>query len=396
MSSDEFRAFADALEARGEEPAADPAEFGRVAVVGASLEGRLIACLCLAEGADVVLCSPYGSDLDAIRQTGSITLRGAGPIGTFQAGRSSGSSIALTGEFDTAAKGADLIVLAGPVLQQRAAASALGPVLTSGQTVATLPGRTFGSLEIASAIKASGCRSKVTIVEIQCVPFRIRQDGGTLHLTKVRPAQIASMPSGDGAAISGIMQFIPNAEPVANVIQSSFSDGSAIVELPALLMGGPAAPSGAVRIPAGGVPLEERNTFRALIGERHLALIAALGEERRKVASRWGVHDTPDDGEWLALHAGDAAGDYARPVPDEADADTIVRCAVIGSLMPLLSAAERAGVDASATRAMVGLAKAALRGGLAATGRTLDTVGIAPAGIDDARRSIERIAREGL
>lgn len=103
----------------------------------------------------------------------------------------------------------------------------------------------------------------------------------------------------------------------------------------------------------------------------------------------------PDDEEWLGIHAGDPDGEFARPVPDASDADTMVRCAVIGSLMPLLSAGERAGMAMPTTRATIELAKAALRGGMSATGRSLETVGVFPSPIDVARRRLEAMAREG-
>ena len=64
-----------------------------------------------------------------------------------------------------------------------------------------------------------------------------------------------------------------------------------------------------------------------------------MAGERRRVAARWGVRDLPDVQTWLDAGAGAPAGEEARPVPDAALARRLVRCAVIGSLTPLLSAA---------------------------------------------------------
>ena len=160
MSADDFRAFADALEARDEAAAPEPEVFRRVAVIGAAPEGRLLACLCLAEGAEVSLYSPYGQELSAIQSAGGITLRGEGPIGTFQVNRDPGPSIRLSGDLDACASGSDLIILAGPVLRQRAAAYALGQALSGGQTVAVIPGRSFGALETAWTLRAGGCAAR--------------------------------------------------------------------------------------------------------------------------------------------------------------------------------------------------------------------------------------------
>ena len=396
MSTDDFRAFADRLEARAEAVTPEPRLFDRVAVIGATAEGRLLACLCLAEGSEVTLYSPYGGELEAIRSAGGITLRGAGPVGTFQAERASGPSIGLTGDLEAAAAGSDLIILAGPVLRQRAAAYALGQKLRAGQTVAVVPGRSFGALETAWTLRAGGCAEDVTILEAQSLSYWIRQQGPALWLTRSAPGAIASLPSRRDAAVRGFMRFVPDANPVGNTVHSSFSDASSAIELPALLLGGPAVPSGAAPIPHGGVPLPERDTFRALFGDHHLRLAAALCAERRAVAARWGIHELPDDESWLDIHAGADAGDFSRLAPPADDADTLARCAVVGSLMPLVSAAETAAVETPASRAMADLAIAALGGGLIATGRRLQSIGITAGAIDDARRVIDEIAREGL
>ncbi len=396
MSTDDFRAFADRLEASDEAVAPDPLMFDRVAVVGATPEGRLLACLCLAEGSAVTLYSPYGGELESIRSAGGITLRGAGPVGTFQTERASGPSIELTSDLEAAAAGADLVILAGPILRQRAAAYALGQKLQAGQTVAVVPGRSFGALETAWTVRAGGCASDITILEAQSLSYWIRQEGPALWLTRSAPGAIASLPSRRDDAVRGFMRFVPDALPVANTVQSSFSDASSAVELPALLLGGPAVPSGAAPIPPGGVALAERATFRALFGDRHLRLASALCAERRAVAARWGIHELPEDDTWLDIHAGAEAGDFSRQAPGAADADTLARCAVAGSLMPLVSAAETACVETPASRAMADLAIAALGGGLTATGRRLQSIGIASRALEDARRAIDAIAREGL
>ncbi|MCY3879112.1 MAG: hypothetical protein OXF74_08030 [Rhodobacteraceae bacterium] len=396
MSADEFRQFADKLEAGDETPAPEPRIFSRVAIIGATPEGQLLSCLCLAEGAEVTLYSPYGSELDAIRAGGGITLRGTGPVGTYHVDRSSGPSIRLTGDLDAATAGSDLIILAGPVLRQRAAAYALGRVLTVDQTIAVVPGRSFGAIETAWTFRAGGCTVDITIIEAQNLCYRIRRDGSVLWLTRSVPGAVASLPGRREAAIRGFLRFIHDAAPVANIVESSFADASSAVELPALLLGGPAAPSAAAEIPAGGVALAERATFRSLLGEHHLRLVSAMCAERRQVAARWGIHELPDDADWLDIHAGALAGDHARHIPSAVEADILARCAVVGSLMPLCSAAELAGVDTPATHAVSGIALAALGGGLAATGRSIQSIGITANRIEDARRAIDTIAREGF
>ena len=392
MDSDEFKAFADSLEASASAPEPAPAAFERVTLLGAGPEGRLLACLFLAEGAEVVLYSPYASELESIRRAGGITLRGAGPVGTFQIDRDSGPSIRLSSEIDTAIAGASLIVVAGPVLRQRASAFALIPFLEDGQVLAIVPGRTFGALEIAWMIRSGGCAREIALIETQGLPYWIAEKGSALHLSRARPAPASVLPASRSDALKGLMRFLPELVPVQNVSMSSFADGSALADLPALLIGGPAAPSGSLRLPAGAEPLPERNNFRALLGSRHVAIASAMAAERRRVAARWGVRDLPGVDAWLNACAGDAAGDYSRPIPVEEDADNLVRCAVSGSLMPLMSAARIAGVKTPVTQSVAALAEAALGGGLAAAGRRLESLGMDVCDIDDARRALDAIA----
>ncbi len=67
----------------------------------------------------------------------------------------------------------------------------------------------------------------------------------------------------------------------------------------------------------------------------------------------------------------------------------MIRCAVIGSLAPLISAAAVAGVAVPHTRSLVTLASAALGSDLLTAGRKLETLGIDTDSLEAARRSLE-------
>lgn len=393
MSDSEFAAFAQALDRQRPVPAPSAPAFERVTVLGGGPEARLLACLCLAEGAEVTLFSAYGAEMSPLRDAGGVTLRGAGPVGTFSAGRKEGPSIQLKSELDSAVRGAELLFLTGPVLKQRAYAMVLAEHLSDGQTLVIVPGRSLGALESAWYLRVGGCRADIVLAEVQGLPYWIREEGATLHLTKAAPAACAALPSEGTDVVQGLSRFLPNLMPVPSVVHSGFADGSGLVEVPALLLGGPAAPPGGPDLLPGAEPLPERQTFRALLGDRHQAVVDAMARERRQVAARFGVRELPDTASWLDIHAGAPAGDAARPVPDLERAMRLIRCAVIGSLAPLLSAAELAERDAPVTRAMAGLAQAALGGDLENAGRRLDTIGIGTRDLDDARRRMDAIAR---
>lgn len=411
----ELEAFAAALAAgegrRAAAAPAAPAAPGRVAVLGGGEDARLIAALALAAGAETTLFTAYGAERAAL--AAGVALRGAGPVGTYQAGPAEAPAaaprIALTGDLDAAAAGADALFLTGPIRKQRTYAMALAEHLRDGQILVLAPGRTLGALEAAWLLRAGGAAADVTLVEAQGLPFHWRAEGAALHLSPAGATAAATLPSGREAAIAALAAILPGLEARPSVVHSGFADGSGLVEAPALLIGGPAAPGARPAPPPGGVPLAATDTFRNLIGPVQAEIAARLAEEREAVAARFGVRGLPGLSGWLDRHAGaahadplggagegSAAAPGARPVPGPAEARAILRDAVLGSLVPLASAGAVAGVPTPATDAAVALASAALGADVAGAGRRLAAMGLGDAaGVEDARRRMDRIAGGG-
>ena len=69
-----FEDFAEAASRTGRAPVPEGrVEIERVAVLGGGPDARLIAALCLAEGAEVTLFSAYGAELEALRTSSGIS-----------------------------------------------------------------------------------------------------------------------------------------------------------------------------------------------------------------------------------------------------------------------------------------------------------------------------------
>ncbi len=85
MSATAFEKFTEAVAAQGRStaPSAVPA-LGKVTVLGGGPDARLLAALCLAEGAEVTLFSAYGAEIEAMAAAGGVSIRGQGPVGTYQ------------------------------------------------------------------------------------------------------------------------------------------------------------------------------------------------------------------------------------------------------------------------------------------------------------------------
>ncbi len=393
MGSD-FTDFAEAAVRRVSAPVAASPGFSRIALLGGGEDARLFAALCLAEGADVTLFSAYGAELESMRASSGISLRGAGPVGTYQVDRDGVQSVRTTAELDAAVRDAEVIFLTGPVHKQRTYAMVLADHLIDGQVLVLAPGRSLGALETAWFLRIGGATADVTIVEAQGLPYWISAEGAVLHLSEAERPVAATLPSGRQHVLARLQRLMPST-PKDSVVASGFTDGSALVEFPALLMSGPAIGSGAIRVPAGGNPLRENQTFAALIGPEQRRVINLLAEERRAVAQAYGIRDLPDLDAWITAHAGAERGAGARPVPGPDGAKRLLRDGVIGSLVPLDSAAKLTGTDVPVTRSMITLASAVLGADVAAAGRRLDTIGIDATDADRARKAMDKVATGG-
>jgi len=216
-----------------------------------------------------------------------------------------------------------------------------------------------------------------------------------LHLSEAGPAPAATLPRGRTDVLAGLAHLLPNLRPVNSVLDSGFADLSGAVDIASLALGGAGLASGGVDVPMGGTPLPENETFDALMGAEQRRLVHALAEERRDVARAYGVRDLPDTSDWIAQFAGAPRGDGARPVPDRTQAQALMRDGVIGSLVPLASAAQLAGIEVPQTQALMALTGALLDADVAAAGRRLETMGLTAPDPDAVRRAMDALTPGG-
>ncbi len=391
--SNEFAEFTEAVgRTSGSATVTESNSLDRVAVLGGAADARLIAAMCLAENATVSLFSAYGAELQQLRSGSGIALRGEGPVGSYQIDRTGVPSVQTTAELDSAVADADVIFLTGPVHKQRTYAMVLADHLSDGQVLVLAPGRSLGALEAAWLLRIGGCKADVTIVETQGLPFFVSENGSQLTLSSMAAVPAATLPSGRTQVLTQLQRYLPNIVPVESVLQSGFSDGSAVVEVPALLINGPAVGDGSVHIPMGGQPLPENATFATLIGDAQRSVIELLAEERLAVARHFGVRNLPDCEDWITTYAGTSRGEGSRGIPDRESCAGILRDGVIGSLVPLMSAAELTGTATPMTQSMVTLVSSVLGVDVAAAGRSLNTIGVSAGDIDSARKAMDKIA----
>lgn len=378
----EFTDVVAALE-RPAEPASAPGVPGRVTILGAGSTGRALAAWLLAERTpEVTLFTVYGDELAAL-ESGSVTLRGDGPVGTFRTGD---GGIVVTSVLDAAIAAADVIFVTGPVFKLRTYGMVLAPYLLGHQALVVCPAQTFGGLEVDWWLTAGGRAGDSVLVELSRVPFAVEQPGGVLHLRR-RRGLAAARPAHRTALLDWLEVVFPDLSSRSTILDSSFADGTGLVEVPALVMGGPALAGDEAGLLPGAVPLTA-DVFRRLITPPVVEMISTLAEERRRVAAQYGVRDLPDTEQWIDEIAGGDAPADSRPVPSSAVAVAAVRQGVLGSLVPLTSAARLAAVPVPATDALIQMVSTMLGADMASAGRRLENLGFADAEPDDVRRAV--------
>ncbi|MCA0927908.1 NAD/NADP octopine/nopaline dehydrogenase family protein [Ruegeria profundi] len=365
-------------------------KLDQIAVLGGGADARLLAALCLAEGAEVTLFSAYGAERSLLAQSSGISLRGEGPVGTYQVDRD-GPSVRTTAELDAAVSGAQVIFLTGPIHKQRTYAMVLADHLSDGQVLVLAPGRSLGAVETAWLLRIGGCVADVTLVEVQGLPYWFRSEGAGLTLSQAAPMAAATLPRGRDEVLQALSTYLPNLQKVESVLASGFNDLSAAVEIPALILGGTALGTGGPNVPMGGVPLEHNQTFASLIGPDQKEVIRGLADERRRIAAAFGVRKLPDTEHWVSVFAGSERGSGARPIPDQQGSRSMMRDGVLGSLVPLVSAGELAGIPSPLTSSLITMSDRILGADIAAAGRRLETIGISAGDVDQARRIFDTI-----
>jgi len=378
--------FSDVVAALGRpaEPASTPGTPGRVTVLGAGTTGRALAAWLLAEGTpDVTLFTVYGDELAAL-ESGSLTLRGDGPVGTFRTGE---GGIVVTSVLDAAVAAADVIFVTGPVFKLRTYGMVLAPYVEAHQALVVCPAQTFGGLEVDWWLRAGGRTDASVMVEMSRAPFSVEEADGALHLRRRPILAAASRPAHRTTILDWLQAAFPDLSSKSTILHSSFADGTGLVEVPALVIGGPSAGNSDAGLLPGAVPLTA-DVFRRLITPRVVEMVSALAEERRRVAAYYGVRDLPDTEQWIDQIAGGDAPAESRPVPSPASATAAIRQGVLGSLVPLTSAARLASVLVPATDALIQVVSTMLGADLASAGRRLESIGFAGAEPDDVRRAV--------
>ena len=140
----------------------------KLAVLGGGHGARTVAADMSLAGHEVRLfeLEKFHDNVAAIFETRRIEISGKARNGT--------AELALaTHDVAEAIAGVDLIAIIVPALHHRVYADLLAPHLSGGENVVLMPG-TFGSLEFLTGVRAGGCTARITVSELDTLPYATR------------------------------------------------------------------------------------------------------------------------------------------------------------------------------------------------------------------------------
>lgn len=283
----------------------------------------------------------------------------------------------ITADLGAAVRGAGLIVCPTPATAQADIARRLAPLLTDGQVVFMPPG-SFGCYIMARAMADAGNPADVSFAEAGTLPYLTRRHGeDTIAIT----TRATRLPTGvwplarKDRALEVIRAAYPAVEDAGDALSGALMNAGPIIHPPLIIMNaGPIEHFEHWDIHNEGTQPAIRAVTTALDGER-MAVREALGYgpphfplADHYTTDRWMygnlAHDKlTDSGDWRE-----------RLVLKE---HRYMREDVELGLAFLVSVADWAGVPCPVARGLLALGGAVCGADFRATGRTLETLGLA-------------------
>jgi opine dehydrogenase len=346
----------------------------KVAILGAGHGGLATAGHISLKGHSVNLFSFYKQEIDPVSEKGGIELEGD-VAGFAKLNR-------ITTGIDEAIKDVDLIMVIMPALAHKNVASLLAGCIENGQVILLSPGRTGGALEVYQAFRRYQLKKKVVLAECQTFLYATESRGPAhVEIMKAKNRVRASaLPATDNDAFMNVMSEIyPEYAAATNALETSINNTGAVVHPAPMLMN-----SGLLEKAARGEDLRYyRDIISRFVCEQ---VMEKIDQEKSDVARAFGVpvlnalqwykecYGVDEKTLFDALQKNEYYMGFSAP--KHVLAYHHVLDEVPNSLVPIALLASAVGVATPMTKAIVGLASAALAYDFWAEGRSLEKLGL--------------------
>jgi opine dehydrogenase len=355
---------------------ATAAPIRRIAVLGAGHGGCAAAADLTRRGYDVRLHARREERLTPLRRAGGITARGVHeglvPIAC------------MTTDVAEAVHGADLIMLVVPSVAHTHYARALAPLLRPQLPVFLDPGHTGGGLHFVHELRLAGYRGAATTCETVTLTYICRMEApATVGIySYTRNLRFAAFPGRNAAALFPRLKTVyPEIVPATSVLETGLTNMNAVFHPPGMLMNAGWIES------TGGNFLFYREGMTEAVGR----MVSAVDRERLAVARALDVPAVPFLETFyragLTTREAMESGSVARACRESAPNATIRSPASLDhryvhedvgfGLVPIAALGRLAGVATPAIDALICTASHATGIDYAATGLTLDRMGLA-------------------
>lgn len=390
MMDSEFHAVVETLMRQTNRDRGPARTVTSVAVIGAGPLGQSLACSFLASGHRVKLFSALGAELDALREAGGITVRGATLSGTYRVAERAQRepAIELVANADTAVRDVDVVLIAAPAWTQQVYAGLLAGQLRGQQTVVLISGGFLASVAFDRVLRRWPAAADVSIAELDLPPYLVSGTPGNIFIHAVaRRCVGGALPGGAAESlVEALVPTLPRLVPAASVLEVAFGGIIPLLRTIPILLS-------ASEVERARAESREPLLRDLLTPGVAATVVERVDNERRRVAFRYGIRDLPRVAEVVANAFGGEGNNLAEVVRSSEAFDEFAIVTGTGGgphvaddvaygLVPLTSAGRVAGVSTPVTDSLVGVASALADVDFVREGATLASLGLA-AGLTD-------------
>jgi len=348
----------------------------QVGILGAGNGAHAMAAHLSLMGHSIRLYNKFQQEIEAMQEAGGVTSEGA--VEGF------GRLELVTIDPADVVSWAHVLMVVAPAFAHRFMAETVAPYLRAGQVILLNPGATGGAMEFRQVLRAEGVEERVLVAEAQTLVYTCRISGpARVRIMGIKQRVLmAALPASDNSAVLQVVgQLFPQFAPAPNVLHTSLYNINAVFHPATVVLN-------ANRIEAG-----EDFDFYQEMTPAIASFLEVIDQERMRTAKAFGAPALSAK-DWLrACYAG-VHGDTLYECIQSNDAYRGLKAPktletryisedIPTGLVPIVSFARAAGIEAPVSRAVVDICCALHRQDYWRAGRTMENLGLTGMGPEE-------------